>query len=174
MNYRALRRRVRALLDEIGVPEPWDVAEFCAAVARHRGRPIHLEPAELPPGSPDGAWLSGPTVDVIVYDATTAALRSEHIICHELGHMLLGHGGAALPGLAPALAPDLSPQTMRRMGILHRSGYDDVQEQEAEVAASLIWELAGRTMVAPRRALAGEQAEVVDRLAELMERGPRG
>ncbi|MGQ0838544.1 hypothetical protein [Actinokineospora sp.] len=169
--YRALRKRLRGLLGEIGVPRPWDLAEFCDRVARHRGRPIHLVPAELPPGAPDGAWLAGPTVDVIVYDADTTILRAEHIVCHELGHILLGHRGA---GLGPELTPDVSPELLHRMGVLHRAGYADAQEQEAEVAASLIWKLAGRTLVAPRRALDPAQAEVVDRFAELLERDRDG
>ncbi|SDC15063.1 ImmA/IrrE family metallo-endopeptidase [Actinokineospora iranica] len=169
-DYRRLRARVRALLAEIGVPRPWDLAEFCDRVAAHRGRPIHLVPAPLPPGAPDGAWLAGPTVDVIVYDRDSPALRAEHIVCHELGHMLLGHQGAR-PG--PELTPDVSPDLLRRMGVLHRGAYGSYNsrcEQEAEVAASLIWKLAGRSLLAPRRALAPADAAVVDRFGEAMER----
>ncbi|MDQ3579478.1 MAG: hypothetical protein M3443_18160, partial [Actinomycetota bacterium] len=133
-SYRVLRGRIRTLLDEIGVPTPWDLVEFRDRVAAHRGRPIHLVPTELPPGSPDGAWLAGPTVDMIVYDAGTTDLRAEHIVCHELGHILLGHGGTEV---MPELAPDVPPELLRRMGVMHRAGYDDTREQEAEVAASL-------------------------------------
>ncbi|GLZ36979.1 hypothetical protein Acsp05_06040 [Actinokineospora sp. NBRC 105648] len=160
---------MRAVLAEVGVPRPWDLAEFCDRVAAHRGRPIHLVPTRLPAGAPDGAWLAGPTVDVIVYDADSPALRAEHIVCHELGHMLLGHTGT---GLGPVITPDVPAALLHRMGVLHRTGYDDEHEHEAEVAASLIWKLAGRELVAPRRALPAAEAAVVDRFARVMERDP--
>ncbi|EWC64650.1 Cinorf13 protein [Actinokineospora spheciospongiae] len=169
--HRRLRRRVRELLAEVGVPRPWDLGEFCARVAAHRGRPIHVLPMVMPPGAPDGAWLSGPTVDLIVHDADSPPLRAEHIVCHELGHILLGHGGT---GLGPELTPDVSPDLLRRMGVLHRAGYDDVMEQQAEVAASLIWRLADRRLVPDRRALDPTEAAVVDRFAEVMERRADG
>ena len=160
--YRALRKRISGLLDEIGVPRPWDVAAFCDRVARHRGRPLHLMPVELPPDAPDGAWLSGDGWDAIVYDSRISALRAEHIICHELAHILLGHKGTDVLDLTP----DLHPTTLTRMGVLARAGYSDAREREAELAAAVIWELAAR--VPSRAALPLADAAEVDRFATLL------
>lgn len=160
--YRVLRNRIGGLLQEIGVPRPWDVDEFCQRVAHHRGTPLRLVPIELPPGAPDGVWLAGRDWDMIIYDAHTSALRAEHIICHELGHMLLEHQGVELADLTP----DLDPAVLTRM--LARSGYDDAREREAELAAALIWELAGRATPRRPRTRAAADAEIVDRLADLL------
>ncbi|OLR94674.1 hypothetical protein [Actinokineospora bangkokensis] len=167
--HRALRRRVLAALAEVGVPRPWDLAAFTARVAAHRGRPLHVLAMPLPPGAPDGAWLSGPTVDVIVHDADTPPLRAEHIVCHELSHMLLGHRGACLA----ELTPDVPPELLRRMGVLHRAGYDDEREREAEVAAGLIRELAVRPPLRAARTADPAEAAVIDRLARVMARDRR-
>lgn len=181
--HRALGKRIQALLNEIGLPKPWRVTEFCANVAAYRGRPIELLPCDMPGGGPDGMWVELPSVDVILHDQHTSDLHREHIVCHEIGHMLLGHHGDSG---ADALMPDLDPGVLRAIGAtreggdrsagprMHRRKYSSRQEQEAELTASLIWKLGGRELVRSPRRLTADEAEVVDRLADAMERVRRG
>ncbi|MEU3711088.1 toxin [Streptomyces catenulae] len=92
---------------------------------------------KLKPPEPCGMWIAWPDVDVIVYAADTGHAYRNHIIVHELAHMLCGHRTAddlIGPGTG-ALFPDLAPQLVR--DALHRSGYTDPQEREAEMIASL-------------------------------------
>ncbi len=177
--YARLRRRIRTLLGEVGVSQPWSINAFCKDVARYRGRALELVPYSMPGGGPVGIWIALRSVDVIIYDQNTTELHQEQIIAHELGHMLMGHHGTDLaavkdrpldPRLARALG--LSPTSDADEGAspvkLHRESYTDRQELEAELVASLIWKAAGRRLLPPPRKLSGTPAETVDRLAEGM------
>jgi hypothetical protein len=134
-----LRRRCERRLQNIPIPRPFDLDAFCAVVATHRGRPLSLQPMPgLSAGAPCGLWISVPTADYVFYDPGTSRLHAEHIVLHELGHMLSDHstamdvGGGALA----RLVPDLDPKTVHT--ILGRVSYTTAQEQEAEMLASLI------------------------------------
>ncbi len=112
-------------------------------MAAHRGRPLTLQPMPgLGAGAPCGVWISVPTADYVFYDPTTSRLHAEHIVLHELSHMLCGHttgvnagpdGGA---GAVSRLVPDLDPRAIET--ILGRASYTTAQEREAEMLASLI------------------------------------
>jgi len=188
-NYRSLETKITALLGDVGIPRPWSVESFCERLGEFRGRPIELLPVDMPGGGPDGVWIALPSVDVIVFDRRTSDLHREHIICHELGHVLLCHRGDTG---AEVVVPDLEAQLIRAMRRasedspadatdtgdggprMYRQNYDSRQEQEAELAAHLVWKLGGRRFVATPRGLTGDEAGVVDRLAEVMGRVPRG
>jgi hypothetical protein len=131
------------------VPRPFDIAELCAGMARGRGRPIRLLPMSLPPGGPCGMWIAGEREDYIIYEATTSRAHREHIIMHEIGHLLCRHPAA--PRLtdeqAYAVFPHLDPDMVRR--VLARTRYSTDEEQEAEMIASLVLERAERAPTAP-------------------------
>jgi hypothetical protein len=133
------------VLREIGVPEPFDLDVFCASVARARGRQIELH--ELPPdvGGVCGLYVSLSAVDHLFYAAGTSPRHRQHIVVHELMHLLFDHGG--LRGLsADALArllPGLDPALVR--AALGRGGYSDPEEREAETVASLVMGHAAQT-----------------------------
>ncbi len=125
------------------MPIPFDLDLFCAVVAAHRARPLTLHPMPgLGAGAPCGLWVSVPTADYVFYDPGTSQLHAEHIVLHELSHMLSGHttGVQAGSGLSSdairRLVPDLHPGTIKTM--LGRAGYSTAQEREAETLASLI------------------------------------
>ncbi|MBO0805846.1 MAG: hypothetical protein J2P25_22585 [Nocardiopsaceae bacterium] len=149
MDVAALITRCRARLAEIDLPEPFDVEALCAGIGRRRGRPVALLGAELPAGAPAGMWISTEERDYIVYERATSPLHSEHIILHELSHLLCGHVGA--PEIseehASQLFPRLNPDLVRR--VLGRSGYTSEEEQEAEMLASMISQRAGRQRQRP-------------------------
>ncbi|MFD0266116.1 hypothetical protein ACFVGY_05890 [Streptomyces sp. NPDC127106] len=135
--YAALRRRCQALLRDIEVPRPFSVEALCAALARQRNRPLHLHP--LPRSTAEagacGIWLATDEDDHIFFEQRTSRMHQEHIVLHEIGHMLLDHQGGE--GAAPAaLLPDLNPRLVSRL--LGRTCYGTPQEQEAEMLASLI------------------------------------
>lgn len=119
----------------IRIPSPFDLDAFCDEVAARRGRPLQRHPVPgLSAEAPCGMWVGTDRADHVFYDPGTSPLHAEHIVLHELAHILSGHSGADA-GLAH-LFPDLDPATVRRA--LGRVGYTTAQEREAEMIASLI------------------------------------
>ncbi|MCP2329924.1 hypothetical protein G443_000194 [Actinoalloteichus cyanogriseus DSM 43889] len=151
VHYHDLRRRceerVRQLDRSAGIPRPFDLTVFLDRLAHHRGRPITLHPSDHVAGRACGMWLDLGDMDVIAH-ARTTPLHVWHIVLHEVGHMISDHAGAHLldRDFLRALAPDLDPDVVVRT--LGRSSYSAVEEQEAEMIASLIL---GRAGAPPRR-----------------------
>ncbi len=138
---RELRRRCRRLLKELGIRPPLDVLELCRSVGDQRGRPIRLIPHRIPVPGPFGAWIATAQADYVVYQQDTSKAHQRHIILHELGHMLAGHGATAENhDLAGRLVPGLEPEAVRRA--LLRTSYDTDHEREAETVATIILEWA--------------------------------
>ena len=137
MDLRAVRRRCESTLRDVSVPSPFDVRVFATTVSVRRGRPIHLLPKSAPVGL-CGVWLAMPSADYVFFENATSPLHREHIILHELGHLLRDHAPTeviddrALRLLLPALDLDV----IRR--VMGRTNYSAVEEQEAEMIASLV------------------------------------
>ncbi|GLY75852.1 hypothetical protein [Actinoallomurus iriomotensis] len=150
MDFAALTERCRTTLAALDLPRPFDVHAFCERLGRDRGRPLSLLVMDLPPDAPCGLWVSTEERDYIVYERATTPLHQEHIILHEVAHLLCGHvEGAGLGDEhARRLFPSLSPGTVRR--VLGRGAYSSEEEQEAELLASMILQRAGRTRRSPR------------------------
>ncbi|MFD1542538.1 ImmA/IrrE family metallo-endopeptidase [Nonomuraea guangzhouensis] len=124
------------------MPRPYRVRTLCELVAAERGRPIRL--LELP-GDDEilGAWLATDETDLIFYKPDTTPPHQDHIILHELGHVICEHYPAAnVKDQRHLLFPSLSPAVVRR--VLKRTTYWSEEEQEAELLASLIWRRACR------------------------------
>ncbi|NIH79862.1 hypothetical protein [Amycolatopsis viridis] len=129
-------RRCQALVAELPLPAPFSVPALVDALARRRGRPIHVR--ALPPGPGTGAcgaWIRLASADVIYVEDRTSRVHRDHIVLHEIGHLLCDHPGDGAHPLARVL-PDLSPELIQRL--LARTGYTTEDEQEAELVASLI------------------------------------
>ncbi|GCD32768.1 hypothetical protein OEIGOIKO_00485 [Streptomyces chrestomyceticus JCM 4735] len=138
--YSTLRRRCRSKLTDITLPTPFSVEEFCRNISEQRQRPLHLHalPTHVAKMAACGLWLATDTDDHIFFEARTAPLHQEHIVLHEIGHLLFDHQMLAdgnSGGISTVLA-DLSPRLIQRM--LARTNYSTRQEQEAEMLASLI------------------------------------
>ncbi len=154
---RELWRRCRRIAATVTPPSPFDPSVFAAALSARLGRTVELLP--LPAGSlgPCGVLVSTDRADYIGYPADTTPLHQQHIVLHEVGHLLCGHHDTADRGPADAdtgagaaareLLPHLSPELVRR--VLGRSAYSEVQEQEAEVFASLVLHRTARLPAAP-------------------------
>ncbi|HWH01081.1 MAG TPA: hypothetical protein VNV66_17610, partial [Pilimelia sp.] len=137
-----LRRRMQRRARELGVriPAPFSAERFCRDLGAARGRPIHLIPWDTTTATvPCGLWISTDRADYIVYERAAAAILREHIILHELGHLLLGHTGAPnLPDVTASFEL-LDAAVVER--VLGRTGaYDAREEREAEVFASVVGE----------------------------------
>jgi hypothetical protein len=156
-----VRRRCEKQLRLLDVPRPFDVSALCESVAQSRGRPVLVHRVPYSVG-PCGWWAATAEADHIYVQADASVLHQQLIILHELSHMLLEHRAD------DALA-DLFPLTDAAAArILARSGYEQVQEQEAELLASLILADAGWDGT-PSVVLSGVPADasvVVERLAQ--------
>lgn len=176
IDLRTIRQRCEARLRTLPLPDPFDLDDFCGALSEQRGRPILLEatpemdsPAEL--GSPAGLWMAGTSLDVIFYDAETSPMHQEHIILHELSHLLCGHHAQVIagPGFSELVLPDMSREIV--LGTRGRTiTYSDAEEQEAELLASLIAEHSNRHR-AETPAVQARTAGTIARLEGVLEEG---
>ncbi|MDQ8708235.1 hypothetical protein RCO28_38120 [Streptomyces sp. LHD-70] len=137
---RDLERRIRRLLRSLDVQPPLSVPDLCTALARRRGRRIELRAFPLQSGGPLGAWLETPNADVIVFQKETTPHHQDHIILHELGHILADHPGPPGTAVWESLLPGLKSDAIRRA--LLRCSYDTEEEQEAELVATIVGEWA--------------------------------
>ncbi|MEV7043973.1 hypothetical protein [Amycolatopsis sp. NPDC051061] len=158
---RQLRHRFAAVLRDLDLPASFDVPTLCAALGERRGRPIRLLPL---PGLSEvcGLWIATETTDLIAYERHTSAPHQDHIVLHEIGHLLCDHYPASL---TPAeqmrlLLPSLDPAMVRR--VLGRAGYSSVEEREAEFFASMLGQHTGS---------AHRGDSVADRLRSALEDG---
>lgn len=126
-------------------PPTGDSAGLIDAVSRHLGRKVSVVEMPLPVGL-SGMWASLATgAEVIVLDQASTQLRRDIALCHEVAHIVLGHGEASSDkgpaDLVSAALPDLSPELVR--SVLRRQGCqgDPVQEEEAEHFATELFQL---------------------------------
>lgn len=167
MDLRAVRKRCESTLRQVPVPSPFSMREFQQTVSARRGRPIHLLPKPRPVG-PCGVWLSMPEADYVFFENATSPLHSEHIILHELGHLLMDHEPTEVidPRTLQMLVPNLDPIVVRR--VLGRTSYTAVEEQEAEMIASLVLDRVDRLSAPGPVTTDAHAAAVIDRLGSTL------
>ncbi|MCX5386238.1 ImmA/IrrE family metallo-endopeptidase [Streptomyces sp. NBC_00083] len=139
--YEELQRRCLAILRDVGVERSLPFDAVCARVEELRGRRLVLRelPEEAAQSGVCGLWLGTDTADYIFYEARTAPLHREHIVLHEIGHVLCDHRRDIAAGAGDLAGPpdgELQPQLVKRL--MARSSYTTREEQEAEMIASLI------------------------------------
>jgi hypothetical protein len=170
MNLRQLRRSCQAKVEALELPSPFDVQAFCAVLERTRGRPIHLVPITLSAGGPSGICVSTRTDHYVFYESHTSPLHQEHIILHEVAHLLCEHQAVVSNHeLRQLLFPDLAPHTIER--VLGRTCYATWAEQEAELIASLILAKAERHPPETPWAVGSDVAPVLARVARSLGTG---
>lgn len=171
MNERQLKRKLRTLLNGLDIHPPLDVKQLCSRLGEQRGKPIRLRAHPIPVPGPFGVWIATGDADYILYQQETTPAHQDHIILHELGHMLAGHQGEqgvddlprdSFPGLAPDdLHPGLTPDAVRKA--MRRTAYDTAHEREAELVATIILEWASvADRVAPRLSPADPHVQRVE------------
>jgi hypothetical protein len=164
VDYKSLRRRCAAQVRDLDIPTPFEVTELCRRLAAKRGRPLSLLPMSLLPGGPCGIWVATATADYIFYEERTSALHQEHIVLHEVGHMLCAHEAAPVLGGAATelLLPNLDPGMVQR--VLGRTHYSAVEEREAELIATIILGRASHRTAEPRHPAPTGAAGIVARI----------
>ncbi|SEF24677.1 protein of unknown function [Amycolatopsis pretoriensis] len=127
------------------------MAEVCLRLGEHRDKPIHLVPQAMDVPGPSGLWIKTSRADYIVYQcAGTTPLHQEHIIAHEVGHLLADHPSDEDDDAAwRALMPDIPPDVIRR-ALRGRTSYDTEFEREAETLASVLLETTVRAQLLTR------------------------
>ncbi len=116
-----LRSHSRWLIRRTASQLPLTVRGLCTAIGQLRGTPISLMEWDLPAQGPFGVLISREDEDVIAYQAKTTRAHQEHIILHEVGHII----AFDLAGERPEL-----PQL--------RTCYSNRDERDAEIIASAI------------------------------------
>ncbi|MGW2601128.1 toxin [Streptomyces klenkii] len=162
---RRLRRGADALLTRLELPDHCDIVTLCEHLSRERGRPLHLAPVIMGASYPCGMWVALDTADIVIFEANTSRLHQDHIIAHELAHMMCNHRGETEPvgtsGLF-TMFPNLDAQRVR--DALGRTSYSTEEEQEAEIMASLILEHVTRPPLESRWDVPSVDAETVARI----------
>ncbi len=147
------------------IPSPFNMEEFLGRFQSRRGRRIHLEQINVDrPATelPCGALVSTATADYIYCLTGTTPLHREHIIVHEIGHMLFEHKSSVpISALGSLLFPDLDPRLVQR--VLCRAAYTTEEEREAEIFASLFLQQAHRSSPSALHVLPSS-AHVLDRV----------
>ncbi|WP_199807684.1 ImmA/IrrE family metallo-endopeptidase [Streptomyces griseus] len=147
------------MVQRIDVPRPFSAETLCRNIARQRGRGIHLH--TLPPGGAVvgacGVWLATATDDHIFYENQTSRVHQEHIVLHELGHLLFNHhavNDTMYTDVMGSFLPDLDPRMVTHL--LGRTNYTTRQEQEAEMLASVIRTSADQSALERPRSVTGK------------------
>ncbi|MFI9804260.1 regulator component [Streptomyces sp. NPDC052301] len=139
--YVELQRRCSAILRDLGVRRSLPFEAVLERVEELRERPLVLRelPEQIAETGVCGLWLGTDDADYVFYEARTAPLHRQHIILHEIGHVLCDHHrgvtGRAEDLTVPPLG-DLQPSAIKRL--MGRTSYTTSEEQEAEMIASLI------------------------------------
>ena len=154
-NLRKLRASGTQRIAELNLPHRYDVSDLVHRLCELRNRQITIIQMNMKPSHPCGMWVVARNEDVICYDGNTTKAHQEHIILHELGHIICCHRGTGILDNTSArlLFPDLNPDIVREM--LMRATYNDVQEQEAEILAYLLSERIGSQPATVQDPLAG-------------------
>ena len=164
MDMDSVRRRCEDRLRHMRLPDPFDLAGLCRTVSAERGRALHVRgiPGPATRARPCGIWVATDKDDWIFVDQETSPLHRQHIVLHELAHMLCGHTAAALPAneMLGRLFPDLSPDMVKT--VLSRGSYHSEHEREAELLASLILARAQRaTAVMPVQDVSAAETRIL-------------
>ncbi|MFD9948783.1 hypothetical protein ACFWYW_46970 [Nonomuraea sp. NPDC059023] len=132
-----------AALESAPIPRPFSLKAYWQGIQRIRRRRIHMHDFPLDaPGAVSGVWIATKRRDhIFVVPSATGVLR-QHIMQHEISHMLLNHGrvGDAETALQRLLQPIVGAFEEQNPlgGAWARSRYDTPEEREAEELATLI------------------------------------
>jgi hypothetical protein len=163
---RELRRRCRLELRALRIEPPLRVDVLCQRLGERRGRQLRLVSYSLPVPGPFGLWLATASTDYILYQAETTRVHQDHIILHEVGHIMADHRSDDTDDAYwQQMMPDLSLEVIRRA--LRRTYYDTEQEREAELVATIIMQWASvLDYVTPRASNEGAVRRLEDALGD--------
>jgi Zn-dependent peptidase ImmA (M78 family) len=131
-NIHSCRRYVRSLRLE----QYASAYELCDQMSSVRDRPIRVVEWPLPIPGPSGVWIAREHDDVVVVQQAATGSHRDHIVLHELAHILCEHEGVPLPGYGPEFLSAFDDQSEEARPVRLRSAYDSASEREAELLAS--------------------------------------
>jgi LmbE family N-acetylglucosaminyl deacetylase len=114
-----------------------------------RGRPIRVVEWPLPIPGPSGVWIARERDDVVVAQQAATGRHRDHIVLHELAHILCEHEGMPMPGYGPELLSAFDDPAEDAAAVRLRSAYDSVSEREAELLATAFAESLADDEAAP-------------------------
>lgn len=155
---RRLRRPIAGIsevIDGLDLPSPWDLHEFLHRWDAERGRTTLLLPLHARTGMPSGLLFSPPGgLTDYIWHVDTSPLHRDHIVMHEVGHLLFGH--APNYESEPEVLAQIMAATMQHLGtdiarlmLGARTGFVSHDEQEAERFAGLVLARAGARSAPP-------------------------
>lgn len=163
-----MRRDSRRFVHGLDLPPADSIRELLPAIEERSGYSIRLAPApvDIEQGL-CGLWIrTTEGIDYIFVDKKTSRAHQDHIIAHEIAHILCSHherlGLPQAKPIAERLVTTLDPEVVRMM--LGRSDYEYRDEREAELIGSYLQ----RHVHRPNRRL-GEHG----RVAQTLLRGKR-
>jgi hypothetical protein len=168
------RRECEALVETLDLPDPFDLAETCTRLGEQLGRPMVLMSHAMVTGGLCGTWMRTANADYVFYEQDTSALHQQHIVLHEIGHILRRHepGKELSADLARTMAPAVTASDVFR--VVGRDSYNDDDEFEAELIATLIQRRIGLQPVREAPAATDPTAsDIVDRISHSLSRGER-
>jgi hypothetical protein len=173
MNRECSRRECETLVATLEVPRPFDLAEFCSLLGRRIGREIMLMAHPMIGGGLCGTWMRTAKADYVFYEQDTSPLHQQHIVFHEVGHILRRHvpGKELTADLARTALPSEKASDVFR--VLGRDSYADEDEFEAELIATLLQKRIGRPSHETPRAADPAAGEILDRITASLARGAR-
>ena len=129
---RVARERVGARIRELADTPRHDARAFIEALRLERERPIIVEAVDMEIIRPGlwGLYAADEYADYILFERDTDPDHQEHIIWHEVGHLVMGHRPSSLHRLGPKLIAKA----------LGRDRYTRREELEAELFATLMRE----------------------------------
>lgn len=143
MKFRKLRDYCERLIEDMDIPHHATVEDFCALLADKRGRALYLHPMPHRPVAAIacGVWIGTANADHIFFEDNTSRFHRDHIILHEVGHILCDHRltGSSSDDLVSLLVARFDQTLVERT--LTRAGYTEEQEQVAEMVATLLREI---------------------------------
>lgn len=135
-------KRVRQAIENLDYNfQQFELESLVHRIEDRRQRGITRVPFPFQPGL-TGLWVPATEIDYIFYASNTHVLHQNHIILHELAHIVLGH---RCQSLAQILPPELLAQlsagvSFGRLRQVETMISDDEQEQESELFVYLIQE----------------------------------
>ncbi|MFD4737385.1 regulator component [Streptomyces virginiae] len=155
MDLEQLRASCEARVEALGLPHRFSTRDLRDAVAERRGRPIVLRPLSTlgAMDAPCGIRLETRDADLLFYEEATSPLHQNHILAHEISHIICDHPGSLELDTETLHALGFDPTLVRRMS--GRTGYAGEDEREAEVMASVIRQLMYRGREIPSSRPAG-------------------
>ncbi|WP_156666183.1 hypothetical protein [Rhodococcus sp. HS-D2] len=149
------REAAERVLQDLSVSRPWSIERFIADLSIRNGRAIQLmtipdqktQVEDQDGNTITGAWLPTERIDYVFVTSKAEGDYRDHIICHELAHIIFRHRPDArtaetlqqiyLRTLMPSISGDVV-QTLLPTYCKNRTLLTDPIEREAEWLATLL------------------------------------